>query len=362
MPGLIVRWRLAAVSLAVGAIGGSVFAWLHAPLPWMLGPIFAIAVCNLRGAGLTVPGSVRRGGQWIVGCVLGLYFTAEAVGRMLSLGPALALATLLSVLLGLVFAWALMRFGKADAPTAFFGGAIGGASEMLVQGERNGASTQLIAAGHTLRLIIVITVIPFGLAAFGIRGDEAWTPTLQQPFDLQGAALLVLVTGLAALIAQRLDVPNSWVLGPLFAAALLAYFGAPVGAMPRIVINLGQLLLGVAIGSRFAPDFFRVAPRYLSVMALSALVGIAGALLLAWGLSLYSSIRVPTLLLAVAPGGVAEMALTAKVLQLGVPVVTAFQVMRVVAVLMTVGSLYRALARRFGWRTGKQTGKQSGHR
>ena len=40
-------------------------------------------------------------------------------------------------------------------------GAIGGASEMLVQGERHGGSGQLIAAGHTLRLLIVISVIPF---------------------------------------------------------------------------------------------------------------------------------------------------------------------------------------------------------
>ena len=34
-----------------------------------------------------------------------------------------------------------------------------------------------------------------------------------------------------------------------------------------------------------------------------------------------------TLLLGTSPGGITEMAITAKVLQLGVPVVTAFQVL-----------------------------------
>ena len=40
-----------------------------------------------------------------------------------------------------------------------------------------------------------------------------------------------------------------------------------------------------------------------------------------------------TLLLGTSPGGITEMAITAKVLQLGVPVVTAFQVCRLIAVL-----------------------------
>lgn len=50
-----------------------------------------------------------------------------------------------------------------------------------------------------------------------------------------------------------------------------------------------------------------------------------------------------TMILGTSPGGIAEMAITAKVLQLGVPVVTAFQVCRLVAVLLIVGPLYQRL-------------------
>lgn len=346
--------RRALYALLVGAAGGGLFALLRAPLPWMLGPIFAIAACNLAGAGLAVPIAVRRGGQWVVGAVLGLYFTPEAVARMISLGPALFVATLLAVGLGLGFCWALMRFAGADGATAFFGGAIGGASEMLVQGERNGGSGQLISAGHTLRLIIVITLIPFSMAALGVHGDDTWLPPPGRA-DFAGFALLVIATGIAGWVALRCAVPNAWVLGPLFAAAALAFFEAPVSGLPRAVINAGQMLLGVAIGSRFAPDFFRVAPRYLAVIAASTVLGAALALGMAAWLAWLSGLPVPTLLLAVAPGGVAEMALTAKVLQLGVPVVTAFQVTRVVVLLLIVGSLYRLLARRYGWTTASES-------
>jgi uncharacterized protein len=48
-----------------------------------------------------------------------------------------------------------------------------------------------------------------------------------------------------------------------------------------------------------------------------------------------------TLVLGTSPGGIAEMAITAKVLQLGVPVVTAFQVCRLVAVLVLAEPVYR---------------------
>jgi hypothetical protein len=51
-----------------------------------------------------------------------------------------------------------------------------------------------------------------------------------------------------------------------------------------------------------------------------------------------------TLILGTSPGGIAEMAITAKVLELGAPVVTAFQVCRLMAVLLIVGPLYRRVA------------------
>jgi uncharacterized membrane protein AbrB (regulator of aidB expression) len=54
-----------------------------------------------------------------------------------------------------------------------------------------------------------------------------------------------------------------------------------------------------------------------------------------------------TAVVATTPGGIGEMALTAKALQLGVPIVTAFHAVRMAAVVLTAGGLY-ALWRRAG--------------
>lgn len=52
---------------------------------------------------------------------------------------------------------------------------------------------------------------------------------------------------------------------------------------------------------------------------------------------------VATIVLASAPGGIAEMAITAKVMQLGLAIVTALQACRISAVLFLAEPLYHCL-------------------
>ena len=61
----------------------------------------------------------------------------------------------------------------------------------------------------------------------------------------------------------------------------------------------------------------------------------------AWLLAWVTGLQWATVLLGTSPGGIAEMAITAKVLQLGVPVVTAFHVTRLAAVLLLAEPLWR---------------------
>ena len=56
---------------------------------------------------------------------------------------------------------------------------------------------------------------------------------------------------------------------------------------------------------------------------------------------------------ATSPGGIAEMSLTAKNLRLGVPIVTAFHVTRMTALVLAIGPLFRLARRIKYWRTGE---------
>src|SRR5438445_12871271 len=62
-------------ALVICAAGGVLFSALRAPLPWMLGPLLAMAFGKFLGADLASPKGGRATGQLIIGCALGLYFT-----------------------------------------------------------------------------------------------------------------------------------------------------------------------------------------------------------------------------------------------------------------------------------------------
>ena len=116
-------------------------------------------------------------------------------------------------------------------------------------------------------------------------------------------------------------------------------------ALPVALTNAAQLVIGVSLGVRFSPAFVRGAPRWLGSVALATLVMMALCAAFGTALAWATGLHPATLMLGTSPGGIAEMAITAKVLQLGVPVVTAFQVCRLVAVLILAEPLYRWLGR-----------------
>jgi membrane AbrB-like protein len=243
--------------------------------------------------------------------------------------------------LGACGAWALRRWGKVDATTSFFAMAVGGASEMAAQAERYGGRVDRVSAAHSLRISLVAVLVPLALRAAGVEGTDLYQPALQS-FDARGFAVLVAVTGGAAIVLARTGAPNVFMIGPLLVTAALTASGHGWSALPGAVVDAGQLLLGIALGSRYAPDFFRAAPRYLAVVAALTVVYLGLGALLGWALAAAALLPLPTALLATTPGGIGEMALTAKVLKLGAPIVTAFHAVRMVLVVLLVGPLFRA--------------------
>ena len=145
---------------------------------------------------------------------------------------------------------------------------------------------------------------------------------------------------------HRLGRANPWFLGSLVVSAAITMSGHTLSAVPQWMSNAAQLVIGVSLGVRFTPGFIHTAPRWMASVVFGTFAMVllcAGfACALGWAAGLHPA----TMVLGTSPGGIAEMSITAKVLQLGVPVVTAFQVCRLVAVLLLVEPLYRALYRR----------------
>jgi membrane AbrB-like protein len=331
-------------SLAVAVVGALVCAWLRTPLPWLIGPLVAVALASMLHGRLESPPAGRHIGQWIIGVALGLYFSPDVVREVGRLWAWVALAVVFALALGVLGSWMLSKMVATDSPTSFFGMAIGGASEMAVLAERHGGQVERVAAAHSLRIMLVVLIVPLLLNAFDIHGLDPYVPSARE-FSWGGFALLTAVTGGAALAMVRLGSPNSWMIGPLLAAAVVTALGVTWSSLPSPVVNAGQLLIGIGLGTRFTPEFFESAPRFLGAVAAVTLVYLAVAAAFGWLLSLGSGLHWSTAIVATTPGGIGEMALTAQALRLGVPIVTAFHAIRMAAVVLTVGTTYRSWLR-----------------
>jgi hypothetical protein len=340
-------WRVAA-TLLLAAAAGAIAQALHGPLPWMIGPLLVTAIGSAAGLPLAASLRLRNIGQWLIGTTLGLYFTPAVVQVVVNLGPAIVLGVVWALLLGHGFYRFLMRTepgGTLQPASAYFAAAIGGASEMALMAERNHAQVDRVASAHSLRVLIVVVLIPFAYQALGVHGADlaAKTTSTVQPL---GLAALLAATAAGGALLWRLKVPNPWVLGALAVSMVLTGSGVAWSAMPKPAASAGQLAIAVMLGVRFTPASLRAAPRWLGAVAVGTLGMIvlsAGfAALLAWGWGLHPA----TALLATSPGGMSEMSITASVLGLGVPVVTAFHVVRYAAVLVLTGPLWRLEAAR----------------
>ena len=229
--------------------------------------------------------------------------------------------------------------------TTYFAAPIGAASEMTLMGERHGAQTDLVASAHSLRVLLVTLIIPFGFQWAGLRGLDMSAPGLREVYCPQ-LAVLALLTGLGAWAMVLLKRTNPWFIGALVVSLLLTAFDIKLSALPQAMTNAAQLLIGISLGVRFTSGFVHLAPRWLASVALATVGMIVLCAGFAWALAQFTHLHWATLLLGTSPGGIAEMSITAKVLQLGVPVVTAFHVTRLAAVLLLAEPLYRWCYRR----------------
>lgn len=334
-----------ALTLLLALVAAALCVGLHTPLPWMIGPLLATAVASVLRLRTESWTPLRNAGQCTIGVALGLYFTPQVAALVASLWWAIALGIVWALGLGLLFGAWLQRLHAHRLPglnraTTYFAGAIGGASEMTLLAERARGRTDLVAAAHSMRLLIVTVLIPFGMQFSGLHGLDLLVSGARE-VNWGGLAVLGLAAAAGAWVMERLDRANPWFMGALLVAMMFTMAGIELSALPRWLSNAAQLVIGVSLGVRFTPAFVHTAPRWLASVAGGTVAMIVLCAGFAWLLARGTGLHPATLVLATAPGGIAEMSITAKVLQLGAPVVTAFQVCRLLTVLVLLEPVFR---------------------
>jgi membrane AbrB-like protein len=330
------------LSLGLGLIAGMLASLFKVPLPWMLGPLGAVMIASLCGVKLNIPAQLRSGSRSMVGLILGATVTLETLDRVhewpLSLLLLVLGATLITVLSSLYFFY-VARFDRLTSVSASLPGAISTIPLVAIQ---MGANPRQVVLPHLFRVTLIVLVVPPLFATW--QGIELNASSNGFDFDLWGKNLWILLTVAPAwLLAKVMRFPIPELTGPLFVSAALSLAGYQLG-LPDWLFALTFIVLGSSIGVRF----YGMPWQMLAGTGRHALVGtfltLAISALVAFGIHRLTDVPLPVALLAVTPGGIAEMAILAAALGVD-PVFVAFhQIFR--SILLNLLSPF--LLRRFG--------------
>ena len=343
-------------TLIVSLVGAFLFHYAHIPLPFVLGPMTAVTAWRLlTKRNLAWPSSLRNTGLLLLGYMLGSSFTLDTIGQFSEHLVLMIFATLLTIGFSLLQGYLVARASNVNLVTSMFGSVPGGLTQMVTLAEEvKGVDITIVTFMQTVRLMGVIFIVPF-LAVHGIGGgevNEQVISPMSTPFALNlpdapaYAWFLYIAAALGgAYIAHRINFPSSFLLGPLFAVALLVVIGVPSLPLPNLLVTVGQLLIAAHLGLSIKPGSLKNA-KLTSLTALSSVLLVLFSLLLGWLLSQLSHMQTITGFLSTAPGGMAEIGVTATMVGADLSMVSGYHLFRIFFIMFALPPLLQWWIRR----------------
>ncbi|MFG6667071.1 AbrB family transcriptional regulator [Halomonas sp. HNIBRBA4712] len=327
-------------SLGLGAVGGAVFQLTGLPLAWMLGPLIANLLLSSNGVHVVVPERVRSVFLAVMGLVLGSQVTPQLAHRVGD-WPVSAVLLLLGVAASTAVAAAWYRRCGFDSTSAWFSAAPGAMTAMILLGDQCGGDPRRIAVAQSLRVVLVILFLP---AFFWLVSGDG--PSAEPPDTVLSDGWMLLLIPLVLPLGRWLRVPSAALLAPLLVAAALSGFDIASLTLPEWGMNLMLWVLGSAIGSRFKGLSGRQLSRYMWQSGVATLLALAVLALFAELIHQFLGVGRDVAILALAPGGIGEIAILAVALEID-PVFVAFHhLLRMITLMIVAPFWARYLAGR----------------
>ena len=342
------RVAFAVLTLALGAAGGWLASLIDLPLPWMIGAMVATTIGSLSGLRLFVHRWVRGPNVSVLGVMLGGSFAPSVVARF---GDWIATIAGLAVYVALVTAilyWYFRRLGRFDRVTAFFAASPGGLNEMVIVGRELGGDDRLIALVHGARVLMVVMAIPFGFMIFQDYNPSTRPPLGGAVLDLPWREALIL--GACAIVGavggRALRFPAAFVTGPMLLSAAVHLLGWSAAKPPALLIAVAQIVIGSGVGARFSGVKLYTIVRVLLLSLGSTAVMLSLTVLFAILLRNAADTSIQAVILAYAPGGLAEMSLVALALAIDSAFVASHHVLRIMMIVIVAPTLFRRVLAR----------------
>ena len=174
-------WLL--LTVAIAAAGGALFAALGLPAPWLTGSMIAVVAAAMADLPVGLPGRLREVAFVLLGISMG--------ARMQSWPGSLALLALSVVATLFAGAVYLERIHGWDRVTARCASMPGALASVIVLAATTGADLPRVVLAQSIRIFILIAVMPATLTLFGGGSGGQHGPA---PTTVTNSALEILAT------------------------------------------------------------------------------------------------------------------------------------------------------------------------
>ena len=250
----------------------------------------------------------------------------------------------LGFLIGILFLY-FRRIVGLDTTTAYFSATPGGLSEMVITGAAMGADDRTIALIHASRVLLVVLAIPFW---FRFMTGVTPAPSAMGPSiaAIEWLDLAVLAAcAVAGVVAGRLiRLPAYRLSGPMLASAAVHVTGLSDSTPPWELVAAAQIVLGSSIGARFSGVPIRRVLGLMATALVSTVLMLATTVSFALVLAPLTGIDWQPIVLAYAPGGLAEMSLIALSLGIETAFVATHHVIRIGLIVMAAPLVFARIS------------------
>ncbi|OHX50570.1 AbrB family transcriptional regulator [Planococcus salinarum] len=344
--------RTALVAVAAGFL----FQQIGMFLPWLLGPMIALLLLRqFTEMEFYWPKVFRAIGLVLLGIMIGASFTRESVLLMWVDLPYMLFMTVSVIIAALLFGLLFSRMANESLQTSLLGSMPGGLSQMvLISEEVDNANVTVVSVMQTFRIFLVVTIVPL-LTTFFV-GREASQIATETAFSFSPPAFLVAVAlGIFAyLLMKKFSFPAKELLAPVLVMAIVqSVTGTTLIEMPEILVILAQLLVGAHLGLQMEKLRENMSMRLAFAIVVNNVLLIAFTVFIAYILAaLLPEYLFLDFFLSAAPGGMAEMGITALAAGADVALITSFHLFRLFFILLLAAPLVAYMLKKLDAKTG----------
>ena len=325
------------ISVILISIPSAVIAdYFNIPLAWMMGPMIITSIVALAGLKVVMPKIALSSILIILGLHIGNYIDQNLFNQMINWIWTSVIMLIYIIICILIVSKYLQKFSSYGEKASIFSAAPGALGPLMILAENEKTDLSQVATSHLIRLIIIITVIPFIIV--NNTGSEA---LLLDNFDYIGQnhlnlILLIIASLFFIYIFDKIRVPAALLSGTLFASGLLQIIDIASYKLPDASINFCLLILGASVGCRFAEKTVKeIANNSLHSVVATIILVLLG-LVAAYVATFFVDTNILTLILSFSPGGIYEVAVIAIAFDLDPDFVAFHHIIRLLFILFTV--------------------------